>query len=68
VQQLGIKRKCTSKDLRENFAGVLVLGLDLIFLATNFRSWVESLPKEKQYVWRRQLEAWQYGSGFDYNG
>jgi hypothetical protein len=68
VQQLGIKRKCTSKDLREKFAGVLILGLDLMFLATNFRSWVESLPKEKQYVWRRQLEAWQYGSGFDYNG
>jgi hypothetical protein len=63
-----MKRKCTSKDLRVEVGGVLVLGLDLMFLATNFRSWVESLPKEKQYVWRRQLEAWQYGSGFDYNG
>jgi hypothetical protein len=56
------------QGFKRKICRVLVLGLDLIFLATNFRSWVESLPKEKQYVWRRQLEAWQYGSGFDYNG
>ncbi|CAK9220239.1 unnamed protein product [Sphagnum troendelagicum] len=29
-------------------------------------SWIKSLPEKKQYRWRRRLEAWQYGSGLDY--
>ncbi|XP_020079928.1 uncharacterized protein LOC109703605 isoform X3 [Ananas comosus] len=37
------------------------------FIDPIIRSWVESLPPKKKYEWRRQLEAWKYGAGLDYN-
>ncbi|XP_078439732.1 lycopene beta/epsilon cyclase protein [Wolffia australiana] len=30
------------------------------------RPLIEDLPPKQRFVWRRQLEAWKYGSGLDY--
>jgi len=55
-------------DWTRHFVALAAYSVLWLAIAPSLLSWVESLPKEKQYVWRRQLEAWQYGSGFDYNG
>jgi hypothetical protein len=55
-------------DWTRHFVALAAYSVLWLAIAPFLLSWVESLPKEKQYVWRRQLEAWQYGSGFDYNG
>eukprot|EP00897_Mesotaenium_endlicherianum_P002101 jgi/Mesen1/1919/ME000144S01047 len=35
--------------------------------APALRSWVEGLPVEAKFEWRRRLEAWRFGSGLDYH-
>lgn len=55
-------------DWTRHFVALAAYSVLWLAIAPSLLSWVESLPKEKQYVWRRQLEAWQYGSGFDYKG
>jgi len=30
-------------------------------------SWVEQLPAEERFLWRRRFEAWRYGSGLDFS-
>eukprot|EP00249_Psilotum_nudum_P012302 c23708_g1_i1 orf=204-1982(+) len=36
------------------------------FAAPYLMPWVQNLPKEDQYIWKRRFEAWKYGSGLDY--
>ena len=37
----------------------------LYTLGRSLEPWVESLPAARQYVWRRWIDAWKYGSGGD---
>ncbi len=34
-------------------------------LGQSMNSWVNRLPRSKQYEWRRLVDAWTYGSGLD---
>ncbi|KAJ9537623.1 hypothetical protein OSB04_030356, partial [Centaurea solstitialis] len=37
-----------------------------IFIDPLIRPMIDTFPTETRYKWRRQLEAWKYGSGLDY--
>ncbi|XP_024389786.1 uncharacterized protein [Physcomitrium patens] len=54
-------------DWFRHFIALAMYTLLWLALSGSPRTWVNSLPKEKQFVWRRRFEAWQYGSGLDYH-
>lgn len=53
-------------DWLRNFIALAMYSVLWLAVARNLGTWVNNLPKESQYVWRRRFEAWQYGSGLDY--
>jgi len=38
----------------------------LYLISQRLKPWIATLPSSQQYEWNRRLEAWQYGSGNDY--
>ncbi|KAF6159123.1 hypothetical protein GIB67_032740 [Kingdonia uniflora] len=36
------------------------------FIDPVIRSWINGLPVKTKYEWKRNLEAWKYGAGLDY--
>lgn len=37
------------------------------YLDPIIRPWIKLLPLKQKYEWNRNLEAWKYGAGLDYN-
>jgi lycopene cyclase CruP len=38
----------------------------LYSISPTLQPWIQTLPAAQQYVWNRRIQAWQYGSGSDY--